>query len=60
MMEEELIGFMKGAVAGDEAISPSDMALICILNEMKNLNRYISKYERTELKTKLKEIKKIR
>lgn len=56
--KEELAGLIKAAVEGDDAISPGDMALICILNETKNLKQYFPKYENAKLKTKLKEIKK--
>lgn len=40
-----------------EELSLSDLVLISILKETKNLNRYLSDYERKKLKVKWKEIK---
>lgn len=56
--KEEVIDFLKTAVTKDNEISPTNMALIFILRETKNLNQYVSKEERDELKAKLKEMKK--
>lgn len=48
---------MKTAVTGTD-LTPHDMALLVLLKESKNLNRYFSDSERMELKEKLRELKK--
>lgn len=54
----ELISVIKAAVSGEEEITPHDAALISILAETKNLNRYLSREERSSLKGRLKEIRR--
>ena len=39
-------------------ISLADAALVSLLKETGNLNQYFSKYERDDLKTRLKDLKK--
>lgn len=55
--KEELAGLIKAA-ARAEIISPHDMALLCILQETKNLKPYFSGQERDEWKARWKELKK--
>ncbi len=54
----ELADRIKSAVNKDDEISLHDMALIYILNETKNLKRYLSRSENDKIKAKLKEMKK--
>lgn len=54
--KEELTGIVKKAVR-DRAKAPHDAALIYLLQETKNLNQYLSKYEREQAKEQLKELK---
>lgn len=55
--QAELISVIKAVVSGEEEITPHDAALISILQETKNLNRYLSREERSSLKGRLKEIR---
>lgn len=56
--KDEVIGYIKAAVAEEEEMTSHDIALIYILKETKNLNQYFSRHESEELKVKLKEMKK--
>lgn len=46
------------AVQKDNEITSHDMALLYILKETKNLEQYFGKYEKDELKMRMKETKK--
>lgn len=55
--KEKLAEHIRGAAKG-ETVSRHDMVLLCILQESKNLNRYLSGQEREEWKTRWKTMKK--
>lgn len=56
--KDELISTVKSAVAKDKELSPHDIALIYILKETKNLYQYFSQHESSDLKARLKQMKK--
>lgn len=56
--KEALVEAIKSAVAEGVDMSPHDMALLCILQETKNLNQYFSREENNAWKAIWREIKK--
>lgn len=54
---EKVIGLIKAAAADERELSSCDLILISLLKETKNLNRYLSDYERKKLRVKWKGIK---
>ena len=55
---KELVDRVRSAATKNDDVSSHDMALLYILKETKNLNRYFSKEESDQLKDRLKEMKK--
>lgn len=55
--KDELIGTLKAAVAEEEEMTSQDMALLCILQESRNLNPFFSKDEKEKLRKQMKELK---
>lgn len=49
---------LRSAVTQDNSISPHDAALLCLLQETKNLNQYVSKQEYAAWKTTWRTIKR--
>lgn len=56
--KNNLINSFKAEVLQQGEISLADAALVSLLKETGNLNQYFSKYERDDLKTRLKDLKK--
>ena len=55
--KEELIGTLKAVITEEEEMTSQDMALLCILQESRNLNPFFSKDEKRKLKKQMNELK---